>query len=1016
MRLLLIWFSLVCLLDTVSGGSLNEQGEAGNSLSRTNASTGNHRAESAVENKKLSLPLSPEAKVKPSSLLALTAQEQAYLDSKPYLSVMTLSKFHPFSFQQGGEPLGYSVEFMRLMSELLDKEFRFITDKTWKEQLDMLKQGDLDIIPHIVVTEERRSYVEYTDFLHLTYLIGFVTHKGELLQSMDDLAGKTVAVVDRYYLHDHLKKHFPQIPLLLTQSTQESIDALANHQAYATVDNLTTLNYFIRQRWLNQLQVSSVPDFGLPTESGLHMGVAKGNLLLKSILEKANAAVPKDKVAALQQKWFSTQNNLYQSFTEEEKNYLRHKPYLSVMSLENFQPFSFRHNGVPTGYSVETMQLMGKMLGKEIRFVKKPWNEQLEMLKKGQLDVIPHLAVTEQRKTFADYTDFIHLTYLIGFAITKDHQLHSMADFKDKTLAVVKGYYLYDHLKKNFPNIALLPAQSTQEAVQAVAQGKAFAVVDNIPTLNYFIQEKWLSNLKIATVNDFGLPLQTQMPMGITKGNQVLKSILEKVHAELPAQELAELKKRWFNSQNAEAQSMALNQQEKAFLRQHEPIRFRIRKNRPPFEFVEEGKAVGIAVDYLTAISEKVGMQVEFVLDDRPLDEAFAMISGTREDYDTLAFLVKSPERMEKFIFGEAFLSYPMMIVTHKDSGYLNNTAALNGKTVAVEKGFLTEKWLRRDYPQIQLVEVQSTKAALQLVDDGGVDAYIGNLSIANYMIAQGELENIKIMAPTDYGNIYYHFIAPKPWPELVSILNKGYHQLSPNEHSSINQKWFSMQVIEKFNYELFWQILGLILFFVIWVVWWNRKIAHSKKETELALVKLQEAQELLENKNQELEILSVTDRLTGLYNRAKLDRVMERELARANRYGETFGIILLDIDHFKLVNDNFGHRVGDELLVDFAQILQQNIRTIDTVGRWGGEEFMIICPNTDKQGTMTLAEHLKQSLSEHPFPEVGHKTASFGVTTFEAGDREENLLTRADKGLYQAKESGRNRVIFCAP
>jgi len=179
------------------------------------------------------------------------------------------------------------------------------------------------------------------------------------------------------------------------------------------------------------------------------------------------------------------------------------------------------------------------------------------------------------------------------------------------------------------------------------------------------------------------------------------------------------------------------------------------------------------------------------------------------------------------------------------------------------------------------------------------------------------------------------------------------------------------------------------------------------KQRTE----ELAEKTEELAIKNEELHILSITDRLTGIFNRAKLDDQIKNEINRVQRFKTSFGVIILDIDHFKKVNDTYGHQVGDQVLVEFADILGSSVRDTDFVGRWGGEEFLLICPGTDQNGILKLAETLRVIIEKHEFPVVGSKTASFGVAVCRAEDTPKSIIARADKALYSAKESGRNQV-----
>jgi diguanylate cyclase (GGDEF)-like protein/PAS domain S-box-containing protein len=161
-----------------------------------------------------------------------------------------------------------------------------------------------------------------------------------------------------------------------------------------------------------------------------------------------------------------------------------------------------------------------------------------------------------------------------------------------------------------------------------------------------------------------------------------------------------------------------------------------------------------------------------------------------------------------------------------------------------------------------------------------------------------------------------------------------------------------------------------------------------------------------------ELELLSVTDSLTGLSNRRKLDAIIDLEFDRFNRYGHRFSTILLDVDHFKQINDQLGHEVGDKVLVELSSILSANIRKSDTLGRWGGEEFLIVCPETHLSGAVQQAENLRKIIAAHQFPGAGTLSCSFGVTASYEGDAKEDIFLRSDKALYKAKNAGRNCVI----
>ena len=173
----------------------------------------------------------------------------------------------------------------------------------------------------------------------------------------------------------------------------------------------------------------------------------------------------------------------------------------------------------------------------------------------------------------------------------------------------------------------------------------------------------------------------------------------------------------------------------------------------------------------------------------------------------------------------------------------------------------------------------------------------------------------------------------------------------------------------------------------------------------------LQEARQQLEEANQALQLRADTDGLTGLYNHAFLMKTLETEIERARRYGTALSLVMLDIDHFKKFNDTYGHQLGDTVLVETAKLLRQPLRASDTAGRYGGEEFMLILPNTDHDGALALAERIRSSIETTPFTDVHLQvTISAGIAAWDKQKLVE-LIQTADDRLYDAKRNGRNQV-----
>jgi len=168
---------------------------------------------------------------------------------------------------------------------------------------------------------------------------------------------------------------------------------------------------------------------------------------------------------------------------------------------------------------------------------------------------------------------------------------------------------------------------------------------------------------------------------------------------------------------------------------------------------------------------------------------------------------------------------------------------------------------------------------------------------------------------------------------------------------------------------------------------------------------------EIRKKLEEELIVAATIDKLTQIYNRRKLEEIIQSEIERSKRYESPLSLILLDLDDFKHINDNFGHQTGDTVLKMVAGILKTNIRASDSTGRWGGEEFIILVPETPLEKARELAEKIRSLIASCQFDIACSVTISLGLAQLHAGDSFDSFIKRADDALYQAKRQGKNRV-----
>ncbi|RZT41804.1 GGDEF domain-containing protein [Cupriavidus agavae] len=226
-------------------------------------------------------------------------------------------------------------------------------------------------------------------------------------------------------------------------------------------------------------------------------------------------------------------------------------------------------------------------------------------------------------------------------------------------------------------------------------------------------------------------------------------------------------------------------------------------------------------------------------------------------------------------------------------------------------------------------------------------------------------------------------------------------HGDEPEELGRIGRQEFD-SVIDGFN-----QVLRKLKLIIAERTEAELTVRAAIQRSNNAFAQIQATQAELMEKNQQLETLSRTDQLTRVFNRRYLDEALIDALAGQS----AFSIILLDVDRFKSINDNHGHQVGDRVLVEMAERIVGAKRPADIVGRWGGEEFLIICPDTGLEDAAAQAETLRHAVAAQDFSVMGAMTASLGVASYQPGDTIHGMISRADQALYEAKRRGRNRV-----
>lgn len=442
---------------------------------------------------------------------------------------------------------------------------------------------------------------------------------------------------------------------------------------------------------------------------------------------------------------------------------------------------------------------------------------------------------------------------------------------------------------------------------------------------------------------------------------------------------------------------------EKRYLEAKIMLRLCIDPNWMPYEKISDrGRHFGITADYFDLFQQRLGIPI-VLFPTSTWDETLEAVRTRKCDLISAA---KRTEQREKYLdFTSPYLHFPLAVAVRDtetpDADFTNEMH----KTYAIQKGYAAIENLPKAFPKIQIITVIDRYEGFEMVKQGKAYGFIDSWPIIAYGLKTEGIIGLKIGGELPaYGGL--GAATRNDEPELLGIFEKLTKSLLPRDFERINKKWLAVDVQKEFDFQILALILSVVLIltaFFVYLIW---RLIEANKKAHLALQQLTVAQI-------ELTKIASTDKLTGLYNRNKIDELILNEISRSARYQHTFGVIMVDIDYFKSINDNHGHHVGDKVLKEYASIIKNCIRETDYAGRWGGDEFIVICPETDVDGLHKLAEKICNKVASHEFRKTEKSSASLGFTTPKQGDTLASILQRVDKALYHAKSEGRNRVVF---
>ena len=554
---------------------------------------------------------------------------------------------------------------------------------------------------------------------------------------------------------------------------------------------------------------------------------------------------------------------------------------------------------------------------------------------------------------------------------------------------VMSAVNLYTSKEEAFKN-----KDRTQKFIEATNRGWEYALKNKEEIIDILIKKYGVNKSKEALLYETDVVNQVMMrdfyPIGKVSPELTQRLVKQLSYSGMiePNQKINHI---FFeNIVDKIPSDFSLTKSEKEYLNSKHSLKMCIDPFWYPIEFMKDGKISGITSDLKRYFEEKIQINID-VVPTNNWNESLDFIKDKK--CDIISSISPSYDRMSYLNFTKPILTLPIVVTTQKDKPFLRDISLLKNEKIAILKGHFIAEYIKDYFPYLKIVEVASMNEGLYLVEQGEVYGYIDNALVLSSTIQKEFSNSLKIgfrfdiLDELSIGTRNDEPILNDIFSRLVDDLDETKKQEFLNNWTIITEQvgWFSLK-----------EIIFLVIFTTTifgGLIFYQRKLKILNKK---------------------LKKLYLTDKLTGLYNRFKIDKELSSQKDNIDRNDSySCGLILIDIDYFKSINDTLGHLVGDCILKDISKLLKNNLRKTDIIGRWGGEEFLIILPFTSKDIAKKVAENLRALIEEHNFSyNMNRKiTISIGVTEFSKSKSVEDTLLLVDNLLYKAKENGRNRV-----
>ncbi|MEJ1462856.1 MAG: transporter substrate-binding domain-containing protein [Candidatus Sedimenticola sp. (ex Thyasira tokunagai)] len=788
---------------------------------------------------------------KTGAVIALTEEERSWLENN-HITLSVDDRYAPMNFRDtDGKMTGLSIDYIRMIEKKLGISINLDT-RPWPQALANALEHKTDGIINAKSTPDRAEKLHFTSPFIEAPMALFTRTEAPIYQSIEELNGKRVLVKKKTAEATLLPKNYPSVEIIEVDSYKEALSLLSTGRADALFGHLIVVDYEREKNYFANIMVNYLTFDEIVTAQ--RIGVRNDSPLLISVLNKTILAITEEEHRSIRTKWVSTpleKETPTIKLTSEERAWIEANPKIRIHNETEWPPFNYAENGQPKGFSIDFMNLVAKNTGLEVEYVTGPtWNEFLEMMKRGELDVMLNIVKTPERLKYLLYTPSYADNPNVILS-KKDKPYNSVESLFGKTVATPKGFFTEEILKREYPQITVLPLKNMLESMKAVSFGQADAALGELAVFNHLLNKHMMTDLTVIGEADLGDPELSLLHIATRKEHPVLSSILTKGVEAVTQEEKSALLAKWL-MQEKEGPTIKLTAEEQAWINSHPVIKVSNEMDWRPFDFNENGKPSGYSIDLIKLLAERIGIQLEFV--HGPTWEEF-LESLKEKKIDVIHSAIKTEDREKYSLFTDPYIQTISRFIVHKDSSEIRELSDLKGKIFAAPKGWATLEYLEKNRPDIKLLETESLYDAFNAVMLGKADATAERDKVAKHYISYYGLSDLKVSSwfrEFDQNKATgLHAMVRDDWPILKDLLDKALASLTIEEKLALESRWFGevpvvdedAQILSQdivFNQAALlikWVAISFAILVLLMVVYWFAKGRPTQFSIRLTLL-----------------------------------------------------------------------------------------------------------------------------------------------------------------------------------